>query len=80
MWRRIRHCLQECQPELWCADNVDNADNFALNGFWKPEETGFIPSVSAAYGWSDLEGSTVDDNTATWMVGLQWDKVANDSP
>ncbi|WP_115160815.1 iron uptake porin [Synechococcus sp. UW86] len=56
-------------------DNVDS-QNFALNGFWKPEETGFIPSVSLAYGWSDLEGSTVDE-AQTWMVGLQWDKVAN---
>ena len=55
--------------------NVDS-QNFALNGFWKPEETGFIPSVSLAYGWSDLEGSTVDE-AQTWMVGLQWDKVAN---
>ncbi len=57
------------------SDNVDS-QNFALNGFWKPEETGFIPSVSLAYGWSDLEGSTVDE-AQTWMVGLQWDKVAN---
>ena len=23
-----------------------------------------------AYGWSDLEGSTVDEAMATWMVGL----------
>ena len=55
-------------------DTVDS-HNFALNGFWKPEETGFIPSLSLAYGWSDLEGSTVDD-ASNWMVGLQWDKVA----
>ena len=46
-------------PSQSCGDNVDS-QNFALNGFWKPEETGFIPSVSLAYGWSDLEGSTVD--------------------
>ena len=52
-----------------------DSNNFAINGFWKPEETGFIPSFSVGYGWSDLEGSTVDELT-TWMVGFQWDKVA----
>ncbi len=59
-----------------CGEGNVDSQNFALNGFWKPEETGFIPSVSLAYGWSDLEGSTVDE-AQTWMVGLQWDKVAN---
>ena len=58
-----------------CGGDVDS-HNFALNGFWKPAETGFIPSVSASYGWSDLEGSTVDE-LQTWMVGFQWDKVAD---
>jgi hypothetical protein len=52
-----------------------DSNNFAINGFWKPEETGFIPSVSVGYGWSDLEGSTVEE-LQTWMVGFQWDKVA----
>ncbi len=52
-----------------------DSNNFAINGFWKPEETGLIPSVSAGFGWSDLEGSTVEELT-TWMVGFQWDKVA----
>ena len=47
-----------------------------MNGFWKPSETGFIPSVSASYGYSDLKGSTVEE-LQTWMVGFQWDKVAN---
>ena len=52
-----------------------DSNNFAINGFWKPEEAGLIPSVSVGYGWSDLEGSTVEE-LQTWMVGFQWDKVA----
>ena len=59
-----------------CGDGNVDSQNFAVNGFWKPAETGFIPSISASYGWSDLEGSTVDE-LQTWMVGFQWDKVAN---
>ena len=51
-----------------------HSHNFALNGFWKPAETGFIPSVSGSFGWSDLEGSDVEE-LRTWMVGFQWDKV-----
>ena len=59
-----------------CGDGNVDSQNFAVNGFWKPAETGFIPSISASYGWSDLEGSTVDE-LQTWMVGFQWDKVAD---
>ena len=53
--------------------NVDS-NNFAINGFWKPEETGAIPSLSAGYGFSNYEGVAVE-STASWMVGFQWDKV-----
>ena len=37
-----------------------------------------IPSISSGFGWSDLEGSDVEELT-TWMVGFQWDKVAGTS-
>ena len=50
------------------------SQNYAINAFWKPDEAGFIPSVSAGFGWSDLEGTTVEELT-TWMVGFQWDKI-----
>ena len=54
-----------------------DSNNFAINGFWKPEETGLIPSVSAGFGWSDLEGTeSTAEALQTWMVGFQWDKVA----
>ena len=51
-----------------------DTNSFAFNGFWKPEETGLIPSISAGYGFSSYENTTIDE-TASWMVGFQWDKV-----
>ena len=53
------------------------SQNYALNGFWKPSETGYIPAISAGYGWSSIENGSSDYDTANWMVGLTWAKVAN---
>ena len=59
-----------------CGDGVDS-QNFALNAYWKPDQTGLVPSVSAGYGWSDLNnGSSADTDLKTWMVSFQWDKLA----
>ena len=52
-----------------------SSSNYALRGYWKPEETGIIPAVQVGYDWS-----TVDDNdaagsteaTAAWMMGFMW--------
>ena len=66
--------------KISCATGVDyevDSQNFALNAFWKPSETGFIPAVSAGYGWSTIEDGSSDIDTANWMVGLTWAKVAN---
>ena len=59
-----------------CAADVDS-QNYAINAYWKPDQTGFVPSVSAGYGWSSLNnGSSADTDLKTWMVGFQWDKLA----
>ena len=56
------------------------SNNFAINAFWKPEETGLIPSISAGYGYSILEGTETEaESLSSWMVGLQWDKVGGTS-
>jgi len=62
--------------ETCSGENYSN--NYAVNGFWKPENTGIIPALSAGYGWSTItkEGSA-DVDSANWMVGLTWAKVAN---
>ena len=52
--------------------------NWSLNAFWRPEETGFIPSVSAGVGASYTNGNSDWDREteiremASWMVGLTW--------
>jgi hypothetical protein len=60
-----------------CGSDDVYSNNFALNGFWKPSETGFIPAISAGYGFSSIEkGTAADIETASWMVGLTWKKIA----
>ena len=59
------------------ASNQDS-NSVAINGYWQPTERGFIPSISAGYGYNDVSGSS-DSSDATdsqsWFVGAQWDDV-----
>jgi len=43
-----------------------------LNGYWTPEETGAIPSISVGYEIGEAQGLP---DTDQWFVGLQWDEV-----
>jgi hypothetical protein len=53
--------------------DTDSDRNFyAFNGYWTPEETGFIPSVSVGYETGDAKGM---NETTQWFVGLQWDEA-----
>ena len=60
-----------------------DANSWSLNAFWRPDESGFIPSISAGVGQSylngdvDLDGASYNKPTTTssWMVGLQWSDV-----
>ena len=63
------------------ANGVTNSA--AVSAWWMPEETGFIPSVSAGWGINytdDSAGVITDDGfpvesstSQSWYVGLQWD-------
>ena len=51
----------------------------AVNAYWQPSESGFIPSISAAYGYnfvSGATGATDATDSDSWMVGLQWSDVS----
>ena len=50
-----------------------------LRGYWKPDETGGIPSVQVGIDMSDIEdnGNNVDEASG-WMVGLMWDDLLVD--
>ena len=45
---------------------------YGLNGYWTPDETGAVPSVSVGYEIGDAQGLA---ETSQWFVGLQWDEV-----
>ncbi len=50
----------------------------AINAYWQPVESGWVPSVSAGYGYNFVSGDTgVTDATDSdsWFVGLQWNDV-----
>ncbi|MCP4801123.1 MAG: porin, partial [bacterium] len=52
---------------------------WSLAAYWQPEESGWIPSISAGWGlnaYNYAHQSKVVDGTVTtsqsWMVGLEW--------
>jgi hypothetical protein len=50
----------------------------AVNAYWQPSESGWVPSVSAGYGYNGVSGSvgaTDATNSQSWFVGLQWADV-----
>jgi len=46
----------------------------AFNGYFTPESSGSLPSISVGYETGNNEVATVTD-TSQFMVGLQWDEV-----
>ena len=54
--------------------NVNGSNNYGFSAYWQPEESGWIPSISAGIGASTFNGSGqgVTDDSYTWMVGFQW--------
>jgi len=55
----------------------NQANAFALSGYWMPEETGFIPSVSVGWGYNthsyddDAPNGAITESQS-WTVGLEW--------
>ncbi len=55
--------------------NIESADDttyWALNGYWTPESTGNVPSISVGYEWGDPDAG---EETTQYFVGLQWDEI-----
>jgi hypothetical protein len=48
---------------------------YGLRGYWSPEDTGFIPTISGGidFGTSAAEAAGKVEDTFGWMVGLTWD-------
>ena len=47
-------------------------NSWGLSAWWMPEESGFIPSVSAGVGATYAEAGGDDYDSASWYVGLEW--------
>jgi hypothetical protein len=48
------------------------ANNYGFSAYWQPEQSGWIPSISAGFGASQFNGSGANDDAFSWMVGFQW--------
>jgi Carbohydrate-selective porin, OprB family. len=67
--------------------NKGTTSAFALSGYWQPEESGWIPSISAGWGINSTfyNGSVYNDpsvdasrlvtTSQSWSVGLDWTDV-----
>ena len=57
------------------------SQSWSAHGFWRPEDSGWMPSISVGVGKSYLNGndawekSTNKRAMASWMLGLTWNDV-----
>ena len=63
-------------PYAFTMGATGSTNSFGLSGYWVPESTGLIPSVSTGWGTSSFEdaGYRTDSwaKAQSWYVGLQW--------
>jgi hypothetical protein len=51
------------------------SNSVAINAYWQPLQSGWVPSISAGYGYNGVSGSvgaTDATDSDSWFVGLQW--------
>jgi hypothetical protein len=52
------------------------SNGYALNAYWQPTQSGWVPSISGGYGWNTVSGTQSDaTNSQSWFAGLTWDDV-----
>jgi hypothetical protein len=57
--------------------NTGTSNNVGISGYWVPENTGWIPSVSTGWGHGAYQQAGLWNNTSwartnSWYLGLQW--------
>ncbi|WP_114992665.1 iron uptake porin [Synechococcus sp. UW179A] len=60
------------------ATSNSSLNAFALSGYWQPEDTGWIPAISAGWGintLNDTDGAPdrIVTTSQSWQVSLHWD-------
>ena len=53
-------------------EGTNDTTYWALNGYWTPESTGNVPSISVGY---EFGNPATGKDTTQYFVGLQWDEV-----
>ena len=59
-------------------DRGQESNSVALNAYWQPVESGWVPSISAGYGYNSVTGRVGKNgatNSDSWFAGLQWSDV-----
>jgi len=52
------------------------SNGYAVNAYWQPTQSGWVPSVSAGYGWNTVSGTaSAATDSQSWFAGLQWSDV-----
>ena len=66
------------------ASGTGTSNNYGLSAYWSPKTSGYVPSISAGWGYSSYDAAnttaaitgstTINGITAAqnWYVGLQW--------
>ena len=77
--RRSTTFVKSGDYNLKCQSGGDSrsSNSFALNAYWQPEDTGFIPSISVGWAINTINGDNIVDGTYTtsqsWFTGLKWE-------
>ncbi len=69
----------------WFLANGES-NSVALNAYWQPKKSGWVPSISAGWGYNSLSGNSIRANgiefvtpyvtqSQSWFAGLQWTDV-----
>ena len=58
------------------ASGTGTSSNYGLSAYWTPKTSGYIPSISAGWGYSSYDAANTPALGITaaqnWYVGLQW--------
>ncbi len=52
------------------------SNGYAVNAYWQPTQSGWVPSISGGYGWNTVSGTeSAATDSQSWFAGLQWEDV-----
>ena len=83
---RFDYIDDEGEVQTYKSRTGADSNSWSFSAFWRPDESGWIPSISAGIGKSYLNGDffynkkhgvgyNEQKDFASWMVGLQWSDV-----